>query len=432
MQQENLDNIINSSQVKSTEKGKWLKFEGGPNAENINETATALSQLVQDTYWCTKTNALSQLRGGDFYVYVTDKTPRIAIRMEGNSVGEVRGNASSKQDLEPEMLPVAETFLKKNIPNNSGQKWLDSIAFNKKAKEFLERISKGIGEKEIMEFASIVSEGKKYNTDYGKNGFVERIENIFKDKNYYNEDILDRVAFNVDEFDPDKTEYLIGDANFGGSQITDLGQLKIITGSVDFALSMLESLGQLQSIGGNTYFAYSQITDLGQLQSIGGDANFRGSQIKSLGQLKIIGGSADFSLSQIKSLGQLQSIGGIVDFEGSQVTDLGQLQSIGGYAKFGDSQIKSLGQLQSIGRYAKFGDSQVTDLGQLQSIGGDAEFGDSQVKNLGQLQSIGGDAEFGDSQIKSLGQLQSIGRSAFFGDSQVTDLGQLQSIGGNA
>jgi hypothetical protein len=214
MQQENLDNIINASQVDKTSEGKWLKFDGGPNAENINETATALSQLVQDTYWCTKTNALAQLKGGDFYVYVTDKSPRIAIRMEGDKVGEVRGNASSKQDLEPEMLPVAETFLKENIPNNSGKKWLDSIEFNKKAKEFIERVKNGIGEKEIFEYLNIVSEGTKYNTDYGENGFVEKAKSIFRDKNYYNEDILDRVAFNADEFDPSKTEYFMGNIRF--------------------------------------------------------------------------------------------------------------------------------------------------------------------------------------------------------------------------
>jgi hypothetical protein len=414
MQQENLDNIINASQVDKTSEGKWLKFDGGPNAENINETATALSQLVQDTYWCTKTNALGQLNGGDFYVYVTDKSPRIAIRMEGDKVGEVRGNASSKQDLEPEMLPVAETFLKENIPNNSGKKWLDSIEFNKKAKEFIERVKNGIGEKEIFEYLNIVSEGTKYNTDYGENGFVEKAKSIFRDKNYYNEDILDRVAFNADDFDTDKTEYFMGNMYFRAFDIPSLGKLKAIGGSAIFENSQITDLGQLQSIGGNADFENSQVKSLGQLQSIGGHAYFEESQVQSLGQLQSIGRDATFRSSQVQSLGQLQSIGGTAIFRKSQVQSLGQLQSIGRSADFRDSQIDNLGQLQSIGGDAFFRNSQVTDLGQLQSIGDSAYFGDSQIDNLGQLQSIGGDADFRYSQVKSLGQLQSIGGDADF------------------
>jgi hypothetical protein len=122
---------------------------------------------VQDTYWCTKTNAKSQLDGGDFYVYVTEGTdmrpiPRIAVRMDGSDVSELRGNASSKQDLEPEMLPVAEKFLKEEIPGGSGQKWLDSIAFNKKAKAFAESIEGStLSMDMINEFAKLSSESGK-------------------------------------------------------------------------------------------------------------------------------------------------------------------------------------------------------------------------------------------------------------------------------
>ena len=452
IQQENLQNIINAFEISKTSEGKWLKFDGGPNAENINETATALSQLVQDTYWCTKTNALGQLKGGDFYVYVTDKSPRIAIRMEGDKVGEVRGNASSKQDLEPEMLPVAETFLKENIPNNSGKKWLDSIEFNKKAKEFIERVKNGIGEKEIFEYFNIVSEGEKYNTDYGENGFVTKAKNIFRDKNYYNEDIVDRVAFNRDEFDSSKTEYFMGNMPFRYFDISSLGKLKFIGGNADFENSQVTDLGQLKSIGGSAYFRESQIQSLGQLQSIGGDANFENSQIQSLdqlqsigssayfgksqvqslGKLKSIGRDADFGNSPVQSLGQLQSIGRDAYFRNSQVQTLGKLQSIGGNAYFRRSQIQSLGQLQSIGANAYFRNSQVQSLDQLQSIGGSADFGYSQVTDLGQLQSIGANANFENSPVQSLGQLQSIGDDADFEYSQVTDLGQLQSIGGSA
>jgi hypothetical protein len=89
------------------------------------------------------------------------------------------------------------------------------------------------------------------------------------------------------------------DANFEGSQITDLGQLTSIGGYANFEGSQITDLGQLTSIGGSAYFRGSQITDLGQLTSIGGDANFEGSQITDLGQLTSIGGDANFEGSQI-------------------------------------------------------------------------------------------------------------------------------------
>jgi hypothetical protein len=432
MQKENLDNIINASQVKSTEGGKWLKFDGGPNAANKEETANSLSQLVQDTYWCTKTNALGQLRGGDFYVYVTGGTPRIAIRMEGDRVGEVRGNASSKQDLEPDMLPVADEFLKDNIPNDSGKKWLDSIAFNKKAKEFLGNIkANSIGEKEIKEYVNIVSEGEKNNTDYGENGFVTKIKNAFQNKNNIKPDIREFVAFNFSEFDANKTKYFIGSADFKGSKITDLGSLEIISGDAYFEGSNVKSLGSLESIGGSAHFRDSNVESLGSLERIGGDAYFLRSKIADLGSLESIGGNAYFEGSNVKSLGSLESIGGSALFKGSKITDLGSLKSIGGSVNFTESNVKSLGSLERISGNAFFTESNVESLGSLKSIGGDAYFRYSNIESLGSLESIGGHADFKGSKIADLGSLESIGGNAYFSGSKITDLGSLESIGGS-
>ena len=139
-QLENAERIASERELlKTSSGGRWLKFNGGSNAtENeIQENSKELMNLVQNTYWCTKSAAYGQLEGGDFYVYVTENNgnllPRIAIRMEENEVGEVRGNASAAQDIEPEMLPIAKDFLENNIPNNSGKKWLDGIEYNERA-----------------------------------------------------------------------------------------------------------------------------------------------------------------------------------------------------------------------------------------------------------------------------------------------------------
>lgn len=122
---------------KRSSEGVWVKYnqqeEGTP---ALKDEARRLSQSLEDkgTMWCTEgTNfSESQLAGGDFYVYYTredvdkesysvsldDMTederkkvctmPRIAIKMNGGKIGELRGIVGgNEQDLEPEMLDIA-------------------------------------------------------------------------------------------------------------------------------------------------------------------------------------------------------------------------------------------------------------------------------------------------------------------------------------
>ena len=72
------------------------------------------------------------------------------------------------------------------------------------------------------------------------------------------------------------------------------------------------------------------------MQTIGGNANFGDSQVQDLGNLQTIGRWADFEYSQVQSLGNLQTIGGNVYFRNSQVQDLGNLQTIGGRVFWGE------------------------------------------------------------------------------------------------
>ena len=378
IQAQNSKNVVESSSFVSTKEGEWLKFEGGPSVSNEVrvENANKLSQIVQNTYWCTKTNAKNQLDGGDFYVYATKNSEgeyesRVAVRMEGDKVGEVRGNDSSKQDLEPDMMPVADKFLKENIPNGSGKKWLDSIEYNTRVKELTEKIEgKKVTEQSLEEYLAIIKDSGKFKVDYGENGLVTKLKKVFDDSEF---DFP--VARNLRELRPDTVlfignfkpieavssnifpKYVTGYAYFGYSEVTDLGQLQSISGYADFGDSQVTDLGQLQSIGRDAYFGYSEVTDLGQLQSIGGNANFGGSKVTDLGQLQSIGVNANFRVSKVTDLGQLQSIGRDANFGYSKITDLGQLQSIGGNANFRDSQVTDLGQLQSIGRDADFGEN---------------------------------------------------------------------------
>lgn len=99
-------------EMREVTEGKWVKYQKGTDP-------TSLWASLQDkgTAWCTKGfgTAETQLNGGDFYVYYTnDKTgkaaiPRIAIRMQEDGIGEVRGVADNQQNLEGNMTEIAET-----------------------------------------------------------------------------------------------------------------------------------------------------------------------------------------------------------------------------------------------------------------------------------------------------------------------------------
>jgi hypothetical protein len=498
IQANNSANILKFKEViKSSGNGKWIKFNGGSktSSEERAKNAKELSQLVQNTYWCTKTNSQSQLNGGDFYVYVTETNgeifPRIAIRMDEDNVGEVRGNKSAAQDIEEEMLPIAEDFLLNNIPNDSGKKWLDSIKYNSSVIAFKEKlIAEGtLFENSIELFFELKVDEKKYLVDYAEsNGnltevynlilaYIKKLKNPFYKKTDFhignitsrttdeiinlifegnlkyifgnielNKKIKDKtvkiIGISGDAFfgaslltvqNLGNLKYICGDADFeNNSSITNLGNLTTIGGFADFRKSKIKNLSNLKIIHGWAKFEESQIKSLGNLTTIGDDAIFKNSKVENLGNLTTIGDSADFSNSQVKDLGNLISIGGDADFENSLIEDLGNLTTIGGSVLY-FGKVKNLGNLISIGGDADFDDfNQVENLGNLTSIGRDVTFKNSLIKDLGNLKTIKGNATFSKSKIKDLGNLITIGGTADFIRSQIKNLGNLSYIGGNA
>lgn len=84
-------------------EGRWVKFNQGSDPEPLVDSIQG-----HGTGWCTagESTARSQLKGGDFYVYYSlnkqnqPTIPRVAIRMEGDNIGEVRGIADN-QNLDP-------------------------------------------------------------------------------------------------------------------------------------------------------------------------------------------------------------------------------------------------------------------------------------------------------------------------------------------
>jgi hypothetical protein len=93
-------------------EGSWTKYERSDDPRTARRLAGSLQG--HGTGWCTagESTAETQLKNGDFYVYYTqdedakDTVPRVAIRMQGGKVAEVRG-INHSQELEPVMTDIA-------------------------------------------------------------------------------------------------------------------------------------------------------------------------------------------------------------------------------------------------------------------------------------------------------------------------------------
>lgn len=98
-------------------EGSWTKYERSDDPRTARRLAGSLQG--HGTGWCTagESTAETQLKNGDFYVYYTrdedgkDSVPRVAIRMQGGKVAEVRG-INHSQELEPVMTDIAMERLK--------------------------------------------------------------------------------------------------------------------------------------------------------------------------------------------------------------------------------------------------------------------------------------------------------------------------------
>lgn len=93
---------------KESIEGEWRKYDQGSDHHILENELSG-----KGTGWCTASgSAYAHLQGGDFYVFYTKgpggvfTEPRVAIRMEGDSVAEVRG-VNARQELEPVLIDIA-------------------------------------------------------------------------------------------------------------------------------------------------------------------------------------------------------------------------------------------------------------------------------------------------------------------------------------
>jgi|694.fasta_scaffold03184_31 hypothetical protein len=487
---ENSQKILNSKEIiDETESGKWIKFNGGSKTppSDIEKNGKELMQLVQNTYWCTKNAGGEQLKGGDFYVYVTESGgevfPQIAVRMNEQEVGEIRGNESSSQDLSAESLPIARNFLTKNIPNNSGKKWLDSIEYNERCVEMGNRFQQeGLYENFITDYLELLSQKSKYKVDYGENGNVvgmvakfeeakEKLPNQYFERGdietYYssispmtkyfmgnlnryemqtlasqNIDLSDLTDWKLKwvsgSFDCSDIVTNLGNIEFVGNDLTlssnttDFGSVKHIGGRFDMGSAQIETLGNIESIGVG-FVVNSNLKDLGKLKKIGWLMILSCDSEFTLGDLEEVTGDLTIKVSDTNfDVGNLKIVGGSFDAGKTLLTDLKGLESVGQDFNIAGSKIKIFENLKTIGGNADFSNNFSTSTQNIESILGSVKLLNSRIVEFTKLSIIGGSIELRGSYLKSFGNIKTIGTNLDLVEGKIEDLGNLEEINGFA
>ena len=111
-----LEKVTNTSKEDlSNTNGKWVLYKRGSDHRILMDALAG-----HGTTWCTatgETTARGHLDAGDFWVYYSEDSkgkstiPRVAIRMEGNHIAEIRGIAT-EQNLDPYIGEIVSDKLK--------------------------------------------------------------------------------------------------------------------------------------------------------------------------------------------------------------------------------------------------------------------------------------------------------------------------------
>ena len=306
----------NNSSIKRNE-GKWIKYNQGS-----DHMPLVKSLQGYNTGWCTagESTARSQLQRGDFYVYYTldenneYKVPRIAIRMEQERIGEIRGIAK-KQNIEPEMEEIVDDKIK-DFPDK--EKYYKKVSDMKKLTEIYYK-HKNKAELTVEELRFLYEidskiEGFGYDKD-------SRIKEIIDERGKAREDLAkvlncntSQIAFSKKELKNDTIYYygsidLSGKTNGKGITLPQYIRENLYLGNLKSA----EGLTLPQNVGGYLYLRSLESAEgLTLPQNVGGYLDL--SSLKSAEDLTLpqnVGG--DLYLSSLKSAEGLtlpQNVGG--------------------------------------------------------------------------------------------------------------------------
>lgn len=313
---------------KKSNDGKWIKYLRGS-----DHNLLVKSLQGYNTGWCTagEATARTQLSKGDFYVYYSYNEngeaviPRIAIRMEGNRIGEVRG-VSSGQNIEYEMQEIVSKKLEE-FPDR--EKYEKKVRDMKKLTLIYNEYNNGrdLTKEELFFLYQIYEkiDGFGYYNDPRIDEIILK-RNIVNDLNYMLED-MEQLDGNLDltnlrNADGVKFPKIInGDLEL--SRITNAKGLKlpkIINGTLNLnMLTSIEGLILPEVIGGSLHL--SNVTSIKGIKLpnvIGGTLNLSG--ITSLDDVRLPNEIGDnLYLTKLKSAVGLklpEVMNGTIDISG--------------------------------------------------------------------------------------------------------------------
>ena len=286
-----------------SDDGIWKKYNKGSNPEILFNDING-----KGTGWCTAggiETARAHINGGDFHVYYTKDRegnytkPRIAIRMNGNQIAEIRG-ISENQNIEANMEKVVDKKL---------EEFPDRDKYKKKVKDmemltyiYTKHQNKGELTKTDLRFLYEI-DNKITGFGYQKD---PRIEELLKGRNVRKDLVL---IFDCKEENISLTE----EEALRGNVIYHHGDLYLSS------LISAEGLKLPDKIGGDLYLCcLRSAKDLKLPDKIGGDLDLR--SIISAKDLKLpdkVGGDLDLrSITSAKDLKLPDKIGGVLYLSG--------------------------------------------------------------------------------------------------------------------
>ena len=358
------ESLVHQMEGKETIKGEWVKYQQGN-----NEDAKKLYQSLQNkgTGWCTAglSTAKTQINSGDFYVFYSNNkdglpvNPRLAIRMTGNEISEVRGilqdqNVESQlQETLNEKLKSFGSKAKKYEKKSSDMKRLTEI-YNKWEKDNKIELTK-----EELSFLYEIDnniEGFGHNKDKDP-----RIKEIIEKRNEIKDYTIiynckeEEILTSVDDIKNNPrmefkgcvrdTEILV-DNTFLEAGILNLCKIqKLKLNLTDCPQNIKDKITEVKG----TLYDYLVDVNYPNLQSVGGDLNAPRAKSLSLNNLQSVGRYLNAWKVTSLSLNNLQSVGWGLDARNAKSLSLNNLQSVGRYLVAENAESLSLNNLQSVG-----------------------------------------------------------------------------------
>ena len=406
--------------------GIWVKYDRGSDHAPLVASLTG-----KNTGWCTASpsTAKGQLEQGDFYIYYSKDLhgsptqPRVAIRMKGNQIAELRG-VGPDQNLDPMIAKTEIVSQKMKEFGDEGEQYHKKVNHMKKLTliEHKNKRGEGLSQDELrfLYEIDVPIEGFGYKKD-------PRIREIIKTRNI-KEDIALVTGYKKSEISLNQEEAL-------------KGSIKYHYGDLDLrSLTSAEGLNLPDSIGGDLSLrSLTSAKGLNLPDSIGGDLALSSlTSAKGLNLPDSIGGYLDLNfLISAKGLNLPDSIGGDLYLRSlTSAKGLNLLESIGGDLALSSlTSAKGLNLPDSIGGELDLSSlTSAEGLNLPDSIGGSLYLRSlTSAKGLNLPDSIGGSLYFDSlTSAKGLNLPDSIGGSLYFDSlTSAKGLNLPDSIGGS-